>query len=111
MPLTFYSTLLFSQVSAWTLTIGFTLSFGALFSKTGQVYKIFLASRCNERVVSISRNIITLYFVCVCAVFWVDIITASEGYHQCIEGVFSALEEYQDLCEEYHQCLGGVPQQ
>ena len=109
MPLTFHSTLLFSQISAWTLTTGFTLSFGALFSKTWRVYKIFLASRCNERVVSISRNIITLYFVC--AVYCVDIISALKGYHQCIERVFIALEGYQDLCGGYHQCFGCVLQQ
>ena len=34
------------------LTIGFTLSFGALFSKTWRVYKIFTAAKSMERVVS-----------------------------------------------------------
>ncbi len=36
----------------WTLTIGFTLSFGGLFSKTWRVYKIFTAAKSMERVVS-----------------------------------------------------------
>ena len=40
------------QVFVWVLTVGFTLSFGALFSKTWRVYKIFTAAKSMERVVS-----------------------------------------------------------
>ena len=35
----------------WLLTIGFTLSFGALFTKTWQVYRVYTNIKLKEKVI------------------------------------------------------------
>lgn len=44
-----------------TLSVGFTLSFGCLFSKTWRIYKVFIAAKTMERVVKTFFNIFLKY--------------------------------------------------
>ena len=53
-----------------TLSFGFTLSFGALFSKTWRVYKIFSGARRNVKTAVKDRQ---LYFV-IAGLLFVDIV-------------------------------------
>eukprot|EP00795_Rhopilema_esculentum_P013109 gene13109-3896_t len=47
----------------WILSFGFTLSFGALFSKTWRVYKIFTAAKSMERVAILDRHLFGIIFI------------------------------------------------
>lgn len=41
---------LWLQLRLWVLTLGFTLSFGALFAKTWQVYRVYTNSELKKKV-------------------------------------------------------------
>ena len=40
----------FTQLRLWVLTLGFTLSFGVLFAKTWQVYRVYTNSDLKKKV-------------------------------------------------------------
>lgn len=44
------------QARVWTLSIGFTISFGAIFSKTWRVHAIFTNVNASKRVISRIRT-------------------------------------------------------
>ncbi len=53
------------KVRIWTLSIGFTISFGAIFSKTWRVHTIFTnvnaSKRVNNRMDKVSKDSVRLF--------------------------------------------------
>ena len=46
------------QLKTWVFCLGFTLSFGAMFSKTWRVHSIFTNIQLNKKVVSLADLIV-----------------------------------------------------
>ncbi|XP_020892902.2 gamma-aminobutyric acid type B receptor subunit 2 isoform X2 [Exaiptasia diaphana] len=52
---------IFCEIELWIITLGFTLAFGAMFSKTWRVHQIFLGSKkSNKRVIIPDRQLFCL---------------------------------------------------
>ena len=47
----------------WLLTVGFTLSFGALFAKTWQVYRVYTNTKLKEKVMD-NNNCVCIQNIC-----------------------------------------------
>eukprot|EP00794_Sanderia_malayensis_P017040 gene17040-18755_t len=84
----------------WILTIGFTLSFGALFSKTWRVYKIFTAAKTMERVAILDRHLFGIIVLLLCVdIAILGIFTIVSPYFLAITDVSRVEDPIKDIIE------------